>query len=837
MKCNIDWQKVNKQIVIKHAIDNEHYLFSSQLNKIISLCDSIIKEKEDKEKNGKDKREHMESMIGVIGERGGGKSSFLYTIKENLKQDYYVLEVIDPSAFDDSMSILELYISQIYKGVLDIYYKNGEMSSRAEQVIKQVKNIVKLLSDSRDEKNFYVNHAYNDILETIKDRVDLSNLVKNLSDDFLKVLNEQNDIKKYRGIVLCIDDVDLVSNNKIYKLLEEVRKYLAGNIIVIASYRAMQLFDAVLSQKTTENELLLKNNAVTQDQVRDQVSRYLEKLIPIHFRVELFTAGNLYAKPCKDVLNDFIIEGNEITLDENIKMKDWIYEQLQSRIRLKLDPIDRYENTIYNLPMNLRGIMQLVYLIFNDMEIVGYISRNEQDPFSENFKVKSAKTIIKNLNIYKAHICQTMSETLPVDLSNIVNTWLEFDYSEKNYYICNVLLNEIPLNNRQISGLKNYAQYASHNIAIADVYKALDEYKHAYLLDNVRVYLVYIIKVLYGIELLLYYLQAYLENTDKEEGKEQYNLNIYLTMINAKITPDGFDYMVDDESSEGGQLSAEYKPEAIDFELFKRLLYSNVTSESDFRRSLPNFYDSSIKSNARVNSKNYNIWRYSYLYNFEIEEKDLTKNKKYPIDPYSAVVQKEYVKHSFSCNSYVFYSLFDIDAFVQFRYVTGSRKGFEYFIEHVDHILSRPSGSNTDFIRDSHERNLWKAMSDNLFYKGDRDSVFKEAFEKVDERYLEECQKKGAIGLQDICVLKNRITEAKVEDVSKLNKKEFLNLLDNILRSEKLGAEDKEHISAIQIRLQASRYTVHKDERIFVQAIIEKYDIIILYKDISDNHD
>ena len=41
----------------------------------------------------------------------------------------------------------------------------------------------------------------------------------------------------------------LADNVKIYSLLEDIRKYLAGNIIVITAFRSSQLFDAVLSEK------------------------------------------------------------------------------------------------------------------------------------------------------------------------------------------------------------------------------------------------------------------------------------------------------------------------------------------------------------------------------------------------------------------------------------------------------------------------------------------------------------------------------------------------------------------------------------------------------------
>ena len=103
----IDWQKANSIISVKNA--DKNYLFSEQFKKIEFLCNEIIQNR---------KTDFItESIIGIVGERGSGKSSLLKTVKDNLK-NFYVLDTLDPSAFDDSMSILELFISSLYKVIV-----------------------------------------------------------------------------------------------------------------------------------------------------------------------------------------------------------------------------------------------------------------------------------------------------------------------------------------------------------------------------------------------------------------------------------------------------------------------------------------------------------------------------------------------------------------------------------------------------------------------------------------------------------------------------------------------------------------------------------------------
>lgn len=40
------------------------------------------------------------TVVGVVGERGSGKTSFLHTLRRELPDTYYKLEVVDPSSFD-----------------------------------------------------------------------------------------------------------------------------------------------------------------------------------------------------------------------------------------------------------------------------------------------------------------------------------------------------------------------------------------------------------------------------------------------------------------------------------------------------------------------------------------------------------------------------------------------------------------------------------------------------------------------------------------------------------------------------------------------------------------
>ncbi|MGL5042534.1 MAG: hypothetical protein ACRC6X_05495, partial [Culicoidibacterales bacterium] len=120
MKNKIEWEKIQSEIIISAKnYDSEKYLFNDQIQKIVTLCQRFSKNSNSNQSN----------VIGIIGERGSGKSSVLGTTKallsikqkeadtpflESIPKDYYVLDIIDPNDFDKKMNILEMVLAKIY---------------------------------------------------------------------------------------------------------------------------------------------------------------------------------------------------------------------------------------------------------------------------------------------------------------------------------------------------------------------------------------------------------------------------------------------------------------------------------------------------------------------------------------------------------------------------------------------------------------------------------------------------------------------------------------------------------------------------------------------------
>lgn len=684
----INWQKMNSIITVKDVKDD--YLFSEQLKKVKSRCNEIVESNYLKH----------ETIIGIEGERGSGKSSFLSTLKLEFS-DYYVMDIVDPSVFEDSMSIIELFVSRTYKYITETENENFESAS--QKLLRQLREITKVLSDFKaGNKNFYRDNTYEEVLSSIKTRVNLREAIEKLVSGFLSYVNATNKSgSSYKAIVLCIDDVDLISNDNIFKLLEEVRKYLAGNIIVIAAYYSRQLFDAVLQQKLQESGKLWEAKSINMDQLRDQVARYLEKLIPVNNRIVLFDSENILNKNYVSVLSAIIDEDYKYSSSEKIEiinsyfaerslprvemgdssLKEWIYKALDRRMRINLTPVDKREDTVYNLPVNLRGLLQLIMLIAENMHDVDLFEKEGREDF-----VDLSKRIITNLEIFDAYLYCNLIEVLPNRLSRIIDLWKKSEYDAKNYIICNELINQIEkIDLTSAYNLPKYNLYLPYNISIGDVYDVLETYKSVVGIDEKERYFVYSLKVLYSIELLKNYLNAGIYNYKNPDYWNQ-SLEVYLSIINAKIIPESFSYFTANLNvlkelkfnskviNKDLDVSEENKYDDLR-KLYKNIYYSSIASNSEFRRSIP---VSSTVSSRRIESprrreRTYEVYKYYRLYNFEIcdDFEDFVEAYQYPVDPLAFAGQRWYVSDSFFRNHYVFYSVFDIDAFVRFNYGRG----------------------------------------------------------------------------------------------------------------------------------------------------------------------
>lgn len=800
----INWSKLDSAVCIQNTDDN--YIFNNQLQKICKLSKEFI--------NSQNK---TESIIGIIGDRGSGKSSLLRTVENKLKDDYFSLGVLDPSTFDESMSIIELFINCIFQYLIK---KNLEdqPSGLKENLLAKLKKITKILADyNAGTQSFYRDYAYTEILYNLETRVNMTKLINELVKNFIDYVN-YTDNSKHSKIAIYIDDVDIVSNSKVYKLLEDIRKYLAGNMLVVIAYRNEQLFESVLHEKIIENKVLLDNKLLTVEQLKEQVSRYIEKLIPVHNRVEVMNTENLLEVRLDRLLYDLAEEKGKIDIpDGSLHIKDWIYKNLERKLRLKLVAVDNSENTVYNLPTNLRGILQLVRLIIEDLRVLDF---NVQS--SHVSLALYTDDLLYNLNTYMKYFVNNLSGSLPTKIYNIIATWQSRDYKAKNYYTCSAvidLMSSYPIRSKfqdEYRSVSKLTSYQIYNVTLGDVHRVLDLYKNG---DSSLEghYFVYAMKVLYSAELLTQYLSA-LKSKFKSNNVSEYEqyLSNYLVLINARIIFEGFTYINDGEKA----MVIKYTGDNVNLKkehtnpLYKYLMYTNIAFAGDIRRA--------IDTQKFVNSPFY----YRPIVNYDLfpNNSALIIDTKYPIDPFSFVGQKWYIEETIntcidniSYNKYVFYSMFDIDIFMRLNYGrtdANPPKTLERILRKINLVVSR-----RNYKRNYFEHDLLDNISNGIFNNYvDNDFSGADIF--------------SAEILSDLDKL-NFALNATDKDFKELKKPQAIEILNKLLQSN-LNKSDKETVWGYLNTLSQLRRQVSNEMKKFIKDMVNKYDIELNAEDTDE---
>lgn len=706
----LNWEIGRKLYIAKNEVlDSADYLYRQQYLDVKRYCkeaSDLINAKH-REKRLRD----VNTVIGIEGGRGSGKSSLLYSLKDALKDDYYVLDVIDPSDFDSHMSILESFLAYMFEAYKRNYKKyesrHGELAPLSMNTM--FKNLTETLSKLRIDKALY--NDENPSVEILSDMAKRISVRQNISDlciEFLKMINSikgEGEKDKSR-IVVCVDDIDLVENEYVYLMLEDIRKFLSGNVVLILTYRYTQLFNAVSDRKHRENEVLVEQRVVSSNELQNQTQRYLSKLFPEMRVVHLYEQSVLLAKPIVDVLRalgEGIVKKREsdlvratlvkpYDLDEDIAVKQWIDIVLYRKILIKVDPVNSLENTPYNYPNNLRELIALTELI-HKMELPSIRDSKNLQNDSFGFSEKCAR----NLTLYKKQIISGLSESLSSRELSQVEQWDTLSPVAKNHNAYSIFLERYltessdmpsggaratkPVDSKQ-SELLDIRFVLPENVTIADVSDIINRYIYACSQDAEKVYYGYFFKLLYSIELLSLFLKLF--DISESNGNADSISNGYLDLINACIIPPSPSKATMFSAWLPARTSiADYKEEPLRdlqippettlqdsvvwiYESAKKLIgafgyTSQLTTGKIFKNARPGYGSLFEHTSYRGRSVLAQGFDDYYL--------PLQGSRAYPVDPLNVLAKREYINDAISRiknsmeGAYIFYSMFDLDVF------------------------------------------------------------------------------------------------------------------------------------------------------------------------------
>lgn len=731
-----DWEKITG------PLGETEDIFKDEIKRIEKLC------------NGYDFEKNSSNVISIVGNRGCGKTSLIKAVQKHFKpkddkeknisddekaryKNFYVTDTIDPSIFDDTLLIPEFFISVLAQEV-----KNAKENSNGEfaEFYKKLNEIMEVISHIKSNKErFYEDNHPSDIVRTIQKRYRFDKLLKELIISFYKAIGKDEDTK----MIVCIDDLDLVSNKYVYRMIEDIQKWLNKNCIVILSFREVQLLNIIQDQFITQNINLIDNNIISISEIRDQAIQFYEKQMPVSRRIYLKGQKEFFNETAWDILKPFIAKISDEKKDyERTNFHDFMEKLVRDKVALPLDPVDEKERVHLIYPNGLREMLAFVRMLDEMPEI-----RDEDgNVLKENLQ--------QNLKNYQNYVLSRAKANLDDKYYSVLDEWIKTSVGNKNYYICSKLdkfLKESVSETSKSKGnniLKNLDGYHDetliyientqpYNVMLGDVIQFIEKIKVSFSYSEQMMYMCYLIKLLYSIELLTSFLklkatdlssktEAPLDDED-ENGEEdvyesfkgdEYCLpnTAYSRLINCKFMPDDYVY-VPKNTNAVDYIDIDYKYKNDDLKyVVEKIAYS--------RRKV----GSKIWAEARPTSPDKKgFGRFKPLYHdvifIEKEGKSEWNYKErvyYKADPLSAVLKKEYLSAADKNKQYIFYSLFDVDVFMRLTFYNKEKETLCFLYNKINWVLD--DGEEGEYSQ--YEKSLKSAISH--LYKTKAKKIFSE---------------------------------------------------------------------------------------------------------------
>ena len=717
-----DWEKITG------PLGETEDIFKDEIERIEKLCKEYGFEK------------NSSNVISIVGNRGCGKTSLIKAVQKHFNEDkdFYVTDTIDPSIFDDTLLIPEFFISVLAQKVeKSKENSNGEFA----EFYKKLNEIMEVISHIKSNKErFYEDNHPSDIVRTIQKRYRFDEVLKELIKSFYTAIGKDKDTK----MIVCIDDLDLVSNKYVYRMIEDIQKWLNKNCIVILSFREVQLLNIIQDQFITQNINLIDNNIISISEIRDQAIQFYEKQMPVSRRIYLKGQKEFFNETAWDILKPFIAKiSDEKQKDyERTNFHDFMEKLVRDKVALPLDPVDEKERVHLIYPNGLREMLAFVRMLDEMPEI-----RDEDGNVLK-------KNLQQNLKNYQNYVLSRAKANLDDKYYSVLDEWIKTSVGNKNYYICSKLdkfLKESVSETSKSKGnniLKNLDGYHDetliyientqpYNVMLGDVIQFIEKIKVSFSYSEQMMYMCYLIKLLYSIELLTSFLklkatdlssktEAPLDDED-ENGEEdvyesfkgdEYCLpnTAYSRLINCEFMPDDYVY-VPKNTNAVDYIDIDYKYKNDDLKcVVEKIAYS--------RRKV----GSKIWAEARPTSPDKKgFGRFKPLYHdvifIEKEGKSEWNYKErvyYKADPLSAVLKKEYLSAADKNKQYIFYSLFDVDVFMRLTFYNKEKETLCFLYNKINWVLD----DSEEGEYSQYEKSLKSAISH--LYKTKAEKIFSE---------------------------------------------------------------------------------------------------------------
>lgn len=422
----------------------EESIFAEQYVRALSLVNQFIDPKEASDNL---------KVVAFCGDRGEGKSSCMRTVlnmlapddntgkedKESIKayindrglkniaaSSFEVLDVIDPSFFDNCHNVIELVLGRMYiqmigqeKEVPDMDYtcRNSIMGK-----FQQAKKCLYTLHESSDG---HIDELQE--LDALAAGIELKKHMNVLIRNFLQLVKKQ-------WLIVSIDDIDL-NMSEAYQMCEHIRKYLAcERCIVFIGVKPAQLQDAIsiAIQRSLDKTYPPQDADAFGKEIIEMTRKYIGKFLPAACRINMPKVYSL----CESVLQ---IQGEE-DICEGRNIKDAVVNLIFSRTRYLFYNSKGGVSPI--IPNNLRDLIAMIGLLVSMPRIEdSYRQKAELEANKPVFKDYFFATWIKRMpqksrerveKIINDDLSNALNKTVVSILGDFFSEVQERDYSKED---------------------------------------------------------------------------------------------------------------------------------------------------------------------------------------------------------------------------------------------------------------------------------------------------------------------------------------------------------------------------------------------------------------------
>ncbi len=336
---------VQNSLYAKH-FSKTQLIHGDEFNTLKNAIKSRISNLENNSGNSTDNdtEERRSEAYTVLGTRGSGKSSFLYSLihwckNEEEKNKIQVLDLIDPTLFENKGHILLTIIAQLRHLVDKVHndrilrerececdykewHKNFESLARGIPSIKDEG----FIKDNWSEPGFVMNQGVQNVYSAYT-------LEKNFN-DFVKCSLK---FLEKKLLVIIFDDID-IDFRKGWEVLETVRKYLTSKQVFVIISGDAKLFSKSIRKVQWKNfgKALLKNEAEKEQKeaynnlVTEMESQYMQKVMPTQYRIYLRSLLDIVANvsDSKVKIGKIVIENGVEKVSEGKNIREWYRDNL-----------------------------------------------------------------------------------------------------------------------------------------------------------------------------------------------------------------------------------------------------------------------------------------------------------------------------------------------------------------------------------------------------------------------------------------------------------------------------------------------------------------------------